>query len=173
MSGSSFLLLELAGQERDLDRLDPVRPVRPRLEEPRDLGEPTAFVQVADIAPLVPGPMPGDGDHESLLAGPPVVLDPVALPGRAPADPTRFGLAHLLPPPRLRHGDSSFRGPDRPGRAGRADGDGAGGSVDARVPIAEDGFTAFLVAALEVLFGHRLFVGEDPIVVLLRAFPRR
>ena len=26
---------------------------------------------------------------------------------------------------------------------------------------------AFLVAALEVLFGHRLFVGEDPIVVLL------
>ena len=49
----------------------------------------------------------------------------------------------------------------------------AGGSVDARVPIAEDRFTAFLVAALEVLFGHRLFIGEDAIVVLLRASPRR
>src|SRR4051812_12378681 len=46
----------------------------------------------------------------------------------------------------------------------------AGGSVDARVPVPEDGFTAFLVAALEVLFRDQLFIGEDAIVVLLRGF---
>jgi hypothetical protein len=42
-----------------------------------------------------------------------------------------------------------------------------GGLVGARVAIAEDGFPAFLVAALEVLFRDRLFVGEDAIDVLL------
>ena len=44
------------------------------------------------------------------------------------------------------------------------------GLVGARALIAEDGFPAFLVAALEVLFRDRLFVGKDAIVVLLGRF---
>ena len=51
-------------------------------------------MQVADIAPLVAGPMAGDGDHESFLAGPPVVLDPVALLRRRP--PIRPASALLI-----------------------------------------------------------------------------
>jgi hypothetical protein len=62
-------------------------------------------------------------------------------------------------------GSPDETGPTRPGRAGRA---GVwGGLIDARIPIAKDGFSTLLVAALEVLFRDRLFVGEDAIDVLL------
>src|SRR4051794_24464796 len=46
----------------------------------------------------------------------------------------------------------------------------AGRLVGAWVAIPQDGFAAFLVAALEVLLGHRLLVGEDAVVVLLGGF---
>ena len=77
-----------------------------------------------------------------------IVLDPMPLLGGHPADATRLGLRAVSCA--VRH-DVSLRdgGPARPdGRGGLR----GAGLVGARVGVAQDGLTAFLVAALEGLF---------------------